>query len=385
MKILFLDQSGKLGGAELSLADVAAPYRANCLVGLFAEGTFKALLEQRHIPVQVLTQQVIAVQKTGNLLQGLTSLQTILPLVQTVADVARNYDVVYANTQKALVVGAIASVLSHRPLIYHLRDILSAEHFSFTNRKVAVTLANVCAAQVITNSHATQAAFVQAGGRADRTTVIYNGFQPDQYQIPEPQILTLRAQLGWSDKFIIGHFSRLSPWKGQDILIQAVAQCPDEVVALLVGEALFGEADYVAQLYRQVADLGLENRVKFLGFRSDIPPLMAACNLIAHTSTAPEPFGRVIVEGMLCGRPVVAAAAGGAIELIESGKTGWLCPPGNPQALADVILTCRNYPEHARSIAQQAQREAAQTFNLTRMNQEIAQLLDRIVSEPGKA
>jgi hypothetical protein len=54
MKILFLDQSGKPGGAELCLVDIAKPYRDNCLVGLFADGTFKQLLDEQHIPVQVL-------------------------------------------------------------------------------------------------------------------------------------------------------------------------------------------------------------------------------------------------------------------------------------------------------------------------------------------
>lgn len=63
-----------------------------------------------------------------------------------------------------------------------------------------------------------------------------------------------------------------------------------------MGDALFGEQDYVQQLHQQVETLNLESQVKFLGFRSDIPQLMAACDLVAHTSTAPEPFGRVIVK-----------------------------------------------------------------------------------------
>ena len=86
---------------------------------------------------------------------------------------------------------------------------------------------------------------------------------------------------------------------------------------ILVGDALFGEQDYVKQLHQQIEELQLQNRVKFLGFRNDIPLLMAACDLVAHTSTSPEPFGRVIVEAMLSGTPVVAAASGGAVELVR--------------------------------------------------------------------
>lgn len=173
----------------------------------------------------------------------------------------------------------------------------------------------------------------------------------------------------------MGHFSRLSSWKGQHVLLTALAQCPKDVTAVFVGDAMFGEQDYVQHLQEQVAVLGLEKRVQFLGFRSDVVPLMTACDLVAHTSTAPEPFGRVIVEAMLCGRPVVAAQAGGAVEIIESGKTGWLFAPGNSQQLAEIITTCRDQPEQAAIIGQQAQSQAGQHFDLTAINQQTAQLL----------
>jgi len=79
MKVLFLDQSGKPGGAELCLLDVALPYRDRCLVGLFADGSFRELLEQHQISVRVLTQQAIQVQKDSTLLKGMSSLGQLLP------------------------------------------------------------------------------------------------------------------------------------------------------------------------------------------------------------------------------------------------------------------------------------------------------------------
>ncbi len=379
MKILFLDQSGKLGGAELSLTDVAKSHRENCLVGLFADGPFRQLLEQHHIPVQVLATQQIKVTKDSSFINSLSSISSIAPLITKVAKLAQNYDLIYANTQKALVVGALASVFSRRPLVYHIRDILSPDHFSRTNRYIAVTLANRFASLVITNSKATQTAFIEAGGRAELTEVVYNGFEPDHYNIQEANSHQARQQLGLDRQFLVGHFSRLSPWKGQHILLEALAQCPTDVTALLVGDALFGEQDYVQYLHEQVAELGLEKRVRFLGFRSDIVPLMKACDLVAHTSTSPEPFGRVIIEAMLCGRPVVAAAAGGVVELVENGKTGWLFSAGNSQQLAQIITTCRNQPSQAATIAHQAQIQATQRFELTATNQRISQLLYQVL------
>lgn len=153
MKILFLDQSGKPGGAELCLIDIAKPYRDSCLVGLFVDGYFRQLLEQQQIPVEVLATEAIKVRKESSLTQSLSSVTALLPLIAKVVQKARQYDLVYANTQKALVVGALASFLSRRPLVYHLHDILSTDHFSSTNLKVAVTLANRFASLVIANTN----------------------------------------------------------------------------------------------------------------------------------------------------------------------------------------------------------------------------------------
>ena len=379
MKILFLDQSGKPGGAELCLIDIAKPYRDSCLVGLFADGSFRNLLEQQHIPVQVLATEPIQVRKESSFAQGLGSVSSLMPLIARVVRKAREYDLIYANTQKALVVGAIASFLSRRPLVYHLHDILSLDHFSRTNLSIAVTLANAQASLVIANSKASKMAFVKAGGREQITEVVYNGFEPKLYRIDQSSCSQLKQQLGLDGRFLVGHFSRLSPWKGQHILLEALVRCPEDVTALFVGDALFGEQDYVQLLHKRVADLGLEERVRFLGFRSDIVPLMNVCDLVAHTSTAPEPFGRVIVEAMLCGRPVVAAEAGGAIELVEPDITGFLIPPGDPTRLAEIIISCRNQPLHAATIAHQAQSQASQCFDLTTVNQQIEKLLYRIV------
>ncbi len=379
MKILFLDQSGKPGGAELCLIDIAKPYRDSCLVGLFADGPFRQLLEQHGIPVQVLATEPIQVRKESSLVQGLSSVGALLPLIARVVQKAREHDVIYANTQKALVVGALASVLSRRPLVYHLHDILSEDHFSQTNLKIAVTLANARASLVIANSTASQTAFVQAGGRSHLTEVVYNGFEPELFQTDESHINQLKQELGLDGRFVVGHFSRLSPWKGQHVLIEALTQCPEDVTAILVGEALFGEQEYAQSLHKRVAELGLDERVRFLGFRSDVVPLMSACDLVAHTSTAPEPFGRVVVEAMLCGRPVVAAEAGGVVELVEHGRTGLLVPPGKPDLLAEAIAKCHNQPRLAATIARQARDTASQRFHLNTINQQISQLLERTV------
>lgn len=377
-RILFLDQTAKLAGAELVLLDIAKFHRENCLVALFEEGPFRHLLEKFGVSVEVLAQNPIQVKRGSNVVQGVGSLKQLIPLVQKVIRLSQNYDLIYANTLKALVVGAIASFLSHRPLVFHLHDILSKEHFSDANRYLVVWLANYFATQVITVSEAARKEFIATGGRANLIQVVYNGFDPDYYQTKASDRDRLQQELGLENHFVVGHFSRLSPWKGQHILVEALVHCPDDVIAMIVGDALFGEQDYVQQLHQQVEALNLQQRVKFLGFRSNVPELMSVCNLVAHTSTSPEPCARVLVETMLCERLLIATDAGGTPELVQSGTTGWLIPPQNPQKLAEMINHCHANPSQSAMIAAQAKQMARGRFHISVMNQQLDQILNQI-------
>ncbi len=395
MKILFLNYSGKLGGAELSLLDLAKVY-PDALLGLFEDGQFRQLAEQNQVPVKILSDRTIAVRKESSWLVGLSSLGSLIPLVANVTQLSRDYDLIYANTLKALVVGAFASLIARRPLVFHLHDILSLDHFSRANRRLTVALCNRFASRVIAVSQASLNSFIEAGGRPEIGVKVYNGFQLQDYSDDDPDekrqhntAQQLRDRLGLDDRFLIGHFSRLCAWKGQHILIDALTHCPPDVTAVLVGDDLFGEQDYVQELHDQVARLGLSDRVHFLGFRSDVVPLMKMCDLITHTSTTAEPFGRVIVEAMLCGKPIIAADAGGVLEIVEPGVTGWLVPPGDAQRLAETINHCRNHWQETQTIAQQGRQQAKQRFNLTVTRKQIRHLLEQVIAarspQPGRS
>ena len=195
---------------------------------------------------------------------------------------------------------------------------------------VGSTLANRTVVRVIANSRATAAAFVESGGKSKLVRVVYNGIDPAPFELTTPaELEALEKELGLAEASIVGVFSRLAPWKGQHVLLDALPHLP-AVHALLVGDALFGERTYAESLRVRARSLGVADRVHFLGFRKDVPRLMRLSDVVVHTSTAPEPFGRMIVEGMMADKPVVASRAGGATEIIEDKVNGYLVPPGNP-------------------------------------------------------
>jgi glycosyltransferase involved in cell wall biosynthesis len=180
------------------------------------------------------------------------------------------------------------------------------------------------------------------------------------------QVNELRAALGLGDGPVLGVFGRLAPWKGQHVLLDALAELADvpNLQALVVGDALFGEADYAKSLRRKAEALGLGGRVRFLGFRDDVPALMRLADIVVHTSVAPEPFGRVVVEGMLAGRPVVATRGGGVVEIVEDGVTGLLTEPGDARSLAAAVRGLLGDAARRQSIATRGQRFALQHFGV---------------------
>jgi glycosyltransferase involved in cell wall biosynthesis len=378
--VLFVDHTGVLGGAELYLLDVAR-HTPNAHVVLFETGPFRDKLLRAGVPVTVLPAPpaVLNVRRNADWMTLFQAPPALLSLTFQLARLARAADLVYLNSQKALVVGALAAFLARRPAVWNLHDILTADHFSALNRRLAVFCANCFVDRVIVNSEATRTAFVESGGRTP-TGLAYNGIDPTPFNaVTQAQVEELRRELGLGTAPVVGVFSRLAAWKGQHVLLDALAQMPS-VHALLVGDALFGEDDeYVRLLRTKRKALGLTDRVHFLGFREDVPVLMHLVDILAHTSTAPEPFGRVIVEGMLAGTPVVATDAGGAREIIADGDNGLLVPPNNPSALQNALSRLLSAPGSAQCLAQTGQKVARIRYSPDAMLSSIATYVKEVV------
>jgi len=367
-RVLFVDHAGVLGGAELSLLDLAAAFGERAEVLLLADGPFRTALEARGIAVAVEPLGALSQVKKETRLPHPSSAIDAIRVARRVAARARRRDLIYANSQKAFVVAAAAGLVARRPVVWHLRDILASPHFSGTNVRAAAALANLRAARVITNSRATAAAFIGAGGREALVRVVHNGIDPAPFDaVTAAAAAATRAELGIAaDAFVIALFGRFHPWKGQQVVLDALAQLPD-VHALIVGAPLFGEELFAASLVAQADRLGVAARAHFLGFRSDVPTLMRAADVVVHASVYPEPFGRVVVEGMLAGRPVVATRGGGITELVTDEDTAVLVPPDDAGALANAIRALRNDPARAAAIAARGMARAREQFTVSAM------------------
>ncbi len=135
--------------------------------------------------------------------------------------------------------------------------------------------------------------------------------------------------------------ARLTRWKGQSVMLEAMARLERQDVYLVLVGAEQGRARYRRELLARAETLGISNRVRLVGHCDDMPAALMLADIVVNPSVEPEPFGRTVIEAQAMGRPVVVSDAGGTAETVEHGVTGWRVRPGDPGALSatlDVIL-----------------------------------------------
>jgi glycosyltransferase involved in cell wall biosynthesis len=378
MKILYVDQTGQLGGGELALLPWLTANSAGACVALFEDGPFRRLLEDHGIAVEVLTLDTLKkVRRESGIVPILHALPVFFSLCRRLAKLASGFETLYANSQKAFLVAAVAK-RPGQPLVWHLRDILTGEHFHPILRKIAVFAGNRYASVIIANSRATAEAFIASGGLRDKIWVVHDGISSQPFDSVDADALeALGSEVGSGSRPTIGVFGRLSPWKGQHILLEALKEIPD-AHAVLVGDALFGETAYAETLRARAHQPDIAGRVHFLGFRRDIPGLMKSMDIIVHTSTSPEPFGLVIVEAMLARKPVIATRAGGALEIVQDGTNGLLVSPGSVPELRAAIQRLLMDPVLANRLGQAGRSRAEEAFSVAALSAGISSLLQRL-------
>ncbi|MEG1553049.1 MAG: glycosyltransferase family 4 protein [Kiritimatiellia bacterium] len=154
-----------------------------------------------------------------------------------------------------------------------------------------------------------------------------------------------KQQYGLNGRWIATVVGRVSALKGYQILLRAVAKLQmewPELSVLIVGGPQQGQTSYFDSLKRLTRELGIETRVVFAGSQSNVRELYALSNVVCSCNIAkPESFGRTVAEAMAMNVPVIAAAHGGVLDIVQDKRTGWLVPPGDVDALANALLIAR--------------------------------------------
>ena len=249
---------------------------------------------------------------------------------------------------------------------------------------------------VIANSRYTAGLIEDRYGTADnKIRVIYRGVSGDQFdpsRISSDAISELRASWGvGDDRRIILNAARLTGWKGQSVIIEAVrrmkeADCLGDGVVILAGDAQ-GRSTYQDELLRQIETGGLSQDVKLVGHVDDMPLAFAAAFLSVVASTEPEAFGRAATEAQIMGCPVIATRIGAPKETVltpprteKEDATGWLIEPGSSADLADTMAIALSMTEQSRHLmGARARAHVLSSFTLEAMKKQTLGVYDDLL------
>jgi glycosyltransferase involved in cell wall biosynthesis len=383
-KVVYLDHFAGLSGGELALARLL-PSLSGVVphVILAEEGPLAGRLLRQGISVEVLplAEHARSLRRDRVRPRG-APLHSVVSAALYALRLARRLrrirpDLVHTNSLKSALYGGLAGRLAGVPVIWHVRDRIAEDYLPRPAVRLVRAVARIVPVGVIANSEATLATLPPLPGRS---WVI-----PSPIARPE-EVPRARRPDG---SVRIGMLGRLAPWKGQEVFLDAFAQARGQVRtgqdlhAVIIGAALFGEEGYEASLHKRVAALGLESHVEFLGFVDDVVGALGGLDVLVHASIIPEPFGQVVVQAMAAGLPVVAAGAGGPAEVVEHGIDGLLYPPADRCALA-AHLVCLAEDRALRQRLGQAGRVKARRFTPEALAPAVAEVYEQVLHRKGK-
>jgi glycosyltransferase involved in cell wall biosynthesis len=292
----------------------------------------------------------------------------------------RGAEVVHANGEKMSIFAGWAARRARRPCVFWLHDAPGANGVS--GRLAQAAMRATPRAAVVGCTAWVAEAF--SNRLRLPATAITNGL--DLEALParvDPS--EARAPFRFApDAVVVVHAARLQRWKGTDVFLRAAARLPQELRFLVVGGALYGrEVPWAEGLRRLASSLGLDGRVAFTGYRPDALRLMAAGDIVAHCSVAPDPFPTVVLEGMALGKAVVATRTRGPEEALEEGRTGLLVLPGDDAALAEAIGRLAADAAGRASMGEAARAVAHERFSARRMAMEFEDLYRSLTGAPA--
>ena len=352
------------GGSSTSLLDIVAHldrrrYEPHVLCP--EPGPLPERLEERGVPV---TLHSISPFTRGSIGRFLAEIPWYVRFLK-----GQRIRLVHANTGCWRRSIAVAARWLRIPLVIHVRNPVKDGFHDFAVRS---------ASRIVTNSDAVGLELRAVDGLRPKTMTIYNAVDLAAYA----DGADCRGELRAMNRPIVGFVGQLVARKGVKTLIAAmrsVLEAVPDSLLVIVGCAPPGLEEYAEQCRQMVADMGLSDHVRFVGYRRDIPDWMRTFDVFV-LPTDSEPFGKVIVEAMAAGCPVVATRVGGIPEIITDEGLGSLVPPGDIQATAAAVIGFLTDRQRAEVVGNSARSHVQGHFGMDRMIGSLQQLYEQVLA-----
>lgn len=357
--ILYVHSSDEMYGADRILLQLVenldrSEFRPIVIIptdvpydGLLTNALRKQAIDVRHWKTAILRRKYFTLR--GMLLYIVRFVLTTVYLIRLIH--RERVAIVHSNTV-SIMPGAVAAWLTRTPHVWHVHEIIVKPRslWKITSWLVPRLSQRVVAVSTATRDH------LCAGEPLNRqkAIVIHNGIETERFEASVGSGKGVRFE--WTipdDVVLVGMIARVSFWKGQSYFLNTARlvcnRFPDTRFAMVGGVAP-GQEDLLEEVKQQIVKLELQDRVIVSDFRSDIPAVLDAFDIFVLPSIQPDPFPTVVLEAMAAGKPVVANAHGGSVEMVIDGETGYLVAPQAPEMLADAICDLIMAPEKRRQM-----------------------------------
>lgn len=373
--VLYVSHTSIVGGGELALLDHlrAMPTEVRTAAVICPPGELASRLQAVGVSVVLFRGTAASFRLRARDLvriarEAVSSALAIRHVTRTTA-----VTVIHANSIRAGLLAILAGLGGGPPVIVHVHDVLPTGRLSRLVRSVILHRA----AGLIAVSPFARTAFLDGFSSSHRPfDVLINPIDAARVLEGAPEHAVARERLGLDERaFVLAVVGQITPWKGQETAIRAVARVvaarPDlGVRLLLVGEPRFVDPHtryaneaYMTSLRELVDSLGLAQTVQFLGHRRDVPTIMRAIDLLLLPSWT-EPLSRAMLEAMILGTPVLATTRGGPADIIVDGESGYLAPPRRDKQWARRIEAIGDDPVGRTAVAERARTNVVQLLDL---------------------
>lgn len=350
---------------------VVLPYEGPLLQRLQAEG-----LEVHTGPVGKLTRQRMKPAAWGQLIGELRA--TLRFLDGVVA--GRPVRLAYINSVAAIG-GGLWARLRGVPTLWHVRELVVSPRLAAAGLP---WLLHALGGWCVCNSGATRDWLIGQQPRlATRSSVLWNGIEPARSPSPE-DVRAFRKRLGFAPQHtVVTLVGRINRWKGQGVFVDAAAQLQATAVHadtrfLIVGDVADGQHHFREDLLARIRAAGLGDRMSWQPFTPEVDVVWAVSDITVVPSVEPEPFGRVAIEAMAHGLPVVAAGHGGLAEIVVDGETGHLVAPGDATALASALATLIGDAGLRQRMGARGRERQLRLFSQAQHDQRLLELIERL-------
>jgi glycosyltransferase involved in cell wall biosynthesis len=285
--------------------------------------------------------------------------------------------VVYSNTS-VILGSALSSYIMRKPHIYHIRELYdNYPVIAIFYRRLLCFFSR----KLIAISKAVES--LLSGTCPGKIEMVYDGIVLDRFSKVELKMPDEISEWKQQNHLVISNIGRVSPIKGQDIFIDAIAESTKQntdMRFLIIGDVFKGNEHFMHYLKNKVDIYSIKDFIVFTGFREDIDAFIVHSDIIVVSTIITEGLGQVVMEGMAAGKVVIAPNKGGPAELIEHEVNGILYSAGNPNALAQAILKVATDPALRKSIGEKARKKAEEKFGIQNNIQAIEKIINDVAN-----